>query len=360
VPLHILYGYETFARSEALSELKAALDTEGALATNSVTFTASQATPQEVLGACNSVPFLGEHRLVVLEGALGAAAEKAKRASKKSVTAEDVGPWGVLAAALGEMPPSTTLVLIDGEVLESNALLKALKPLAQDCRKFVAPVEKQLPGWIMARAKRTGMKIEPAAAKALADLVGTESEGRDRKKETHLPLLAMEMEKLRTYADGGVVRVNDVRELVSRAQEHKGWALSDAIADRQPARATKVLQEMLQDGANEGALLSTIATKFRRMAIAREMVTAGASRTAIAAALGVADNYGLTRLIEQAETLDMAAISRAYDRLVEADLEGKSSAGDSRDRARLALEMAVIELASQPSRPKRAATAVRR
>jgi hypothetical protein len=57
----------------------------------------------------------------------------------------------------------------------------------------------------------------------------------------------------------------------------------------------------------------------------------------------MADNYGLTRLIEQVETLDAAAIRSAYDRLVEADLEGKVSGGD----ARLALELAVAELATQ-------------
>lgn len=355
MPLHILYGYEVFARSEALAELKATLDKDGSLATNSVTFAATQATPQEVLAACNSMPFLGEHRLVVLEGALAVSGERAKRRSKKAAAADDLGPWGTLVTAIGAMPPSTTLVLIDGEVLETNDLLKALKPLAQECRKFVAPGDKELPGWIMARAKRTGLNIEPAAAKALADLIGTTSEGRDRRTETHIPLLAMEMEKLRAYANGDVVRVNDIRELVGRAQEHKGWELSDAIADRQPARATRVLEELLEDGSNEGALLATIATKYRRMAIARDMLDEGASRTAIAAALGMKDNYGLSRLIEQVETLDMAAIGRAYDRLVDADLEGKSSGGD----ARLALELAVIELAAEPP-PKPAATTARR
>jgi DNA polymerase III delta subunit len=79
----------------------------------------------------------------------------------------------------------------------------------------------------------------------------------------------MELEKLRAFANGDVVRVSAVRELVSRAQEHKGWELSDAISDRQPAKATRVLEELLEDGANEGALLATIATKYRRMAIAR-------------------------------------------------------------------------------------------
>jgi DNA polymerase-3 subunit delta len=165
VPLHILYGYETFARGEALSELKAALDNDGSLATNTATFVASQTTPQEVASTCQAVPFLGEHRLVVLEGALGASGGKGRRGSKKAASsAEEAGPWGTLPDTLADMPPTTTLVLVDGEVPESVELLKALRPLAQECRKCVAPKDKELPGWIMSRAKRTGLKIEPAAA----------------------------------------------------------------------------------------------------------------------------------------------------------------------------------------------------
>jgi DNA polymerase III delta subunit len=144
------------------------------------------------------------------------------------------------------------------------------------------------------------------------------------------------------------VREGDVRELVSRAQEHKGYELSDAVADHQPIKATRVLEELLQDGVNEGALLATIATKYRRMAVAREMLDARSSRSEIARKLGMNDNYGLTRLLEQVGMIDMDAIKSAYELLTKADADPKTGRMD----ARLALELAVCELSAAPSRAR--------
>jgi DNA polymerase-3 subunit delta len=351
VPLHILYGYETFARDEALADIKASLDKDGALATNTAVFTASQSSPPEVIAACNTVPFLGEHRLVVLEGALATAGAKprGKKAATEDGDAAGPGPWVALADYLPEMPPSTTLVLLDGDALESNALLSALKPLAETCRKFSAPIQKELSGWIAERARRIGLKIDAPAAKLLAELVGADHQNAQFKPVTHIPQLAMEMDKLAAYANGEVVRVDDVRQLVGRANEHKGYELSDAVADYQPARAIKVLAELLEDGANENQLLATLATRHRQMAITRDLMNRGASRAEIASELKRADNFGLTKLMEQVERLSPEDIARMYDRLVEVELLGKST-----DRSvRLELEVAVAELATRPARSAR-------
>ena len=63
--LHIFYGDDSLSLREEFSELKASLDTDGSLAANIVTFSASKVSPQEVIAACDTVPFLGDRRLVV-------------------------------------------------------------------------------------------------------------------------------------------------------------------------------------------------------------------------------------------------------------------------------------------------------
>jgi hypothetical protein len=75
----------------------------------------------------------------------------------------------------------------------------------------------------------------------------------------------------------------------------------------------------------------------------------GASRAEIGRRLKMQDNFGLTRLIEQAETMDMAAIRQSYEALVQADLVPKSGRMDGKDGGKLALELAVAEL-SMPVR----------
>lgn len=344
--LHIIYGKDSFARKEAFGKLRAELDKDGSLATNTITLDAKAASPQEVMAACDTVPFLGDGRLVVVEGVLRTAARlkpggksRSKgRPADRDVEQEeaeiDPGAWLVLADYVPRMPASTTLVLLDEAIDPRNALLKALGPLGrvEHCREL--DERKELPAWVTARARKIGLKIDAAAAKLLAELIGPDAW-----------MLASELDKLLAYSGGEIVREADVRELVSRAKEHKGWDLTDAILDGKGATAARVLSEMLEDGQPTQLILGQIAGRYRRVAIVRDMLDRSESGSAIAARLGVKMGYALDRLIEQAERLPLPAIRAAYARIIEADLDVKRGLMED---DRLALELAVQELASRP------------
>lgn len=338
--LYIIYGNDPLACGEALDKLKASLDADGSLATNTDTFDARTSTAQEVMGACNTVPFLGDTRLVLLDGLLKAVSgvKKGRVARPKRRATVDEGdapeafsPWDALAAFVPDMPPSTTLVLTDEEVPTTNAMLKALGPLGK-VEHCSPPDEKQLPAWVTARAKKIGLKLDSPAAKLLADLIGPDSY-----------MLASELDKLLAFSGGQIVRDKDVRELVSRAKEHKGWALSDAVVAGQGAVAARVLSELFDDGSHPGQLLATLTTEYRKIAVAKDMLERGESGAAIGARIN-ARGYGLDKRLEQAERLTWPAIRECYARLVQAELDLKQGLMDDR----LALELAVQELAARP------------
>lgn len=340
--LYVIYGSDQLARREAFDKLKAELDKEGSLATNHVTFDASRATPAEVMAACDAMPFLGDSRLVVVEGLLkkGSRIKKGRKRSGKPEPAEeeedDAGVWIVLADYIPRMPATTTLVLLDDDVQASNALLIAIGPLGK-VEHCVPPSERDLPGWVMSRAKKIGLKLDAPAARVLAELIGPD------------PLtLAGELEKLLAYSAGNVVRDADVRELVSRAKEHKGWELADAVLDGQGAKAARVLNELLEDGAVAAVLLSTVAGRYRRIAIVRDMLDRGEPGTAIARRIGAKMGFGLDKLINQAQRTPYAAIRDGYARLIQAEFDLKRGITGGLMDDRLALELAVQELASRP------------
>jgi DNA polymerase-3 subunit delta len=351
--LYVIYGSDPLARQEAFAKLKAELDKDGSLFTNSATFDARQTTPQEVMAACDTVPFLGDCRLVVVEGLLqqgGRVKKGRKRAPSRAAKAEaaddpadDGGPWATLADYISRMPATTTLVVLDDEVPASNGLLTAIGPLGK-VEHCVPPSERDLPGWVMQRAKKMGLKLDAPAARVLADLIGPD------------PMtLASELEKLLAYSggssvgqgpspDAAVVREADVRELVSRAKEHKGWELADAVLEGQGAKAARVLNELLEDGQPAALLLATVAGRYRRIAIVRDMLDRGEPGTQIARRLAVKMGYGLDKLIDQAQHTPSATVRAAYARLIQAELDLKRGLMDDR----LAIELAVQELASRP------------
>ena len=329
--LYILYGSELLARRDALERLKENLDSDGSLATNTTYFDAARSSPQEVIAACDTVPFLGEHRLIIVDGLLSQAARRGRRADDDEEPPPDAGRWEPLVGYVPNMPPSSVLVLTDGGVTANNALLKKLGPLGE-VKQFTTPSERDLPGWVNAHAKKIGLQIEAPAVRLLAGLIGPDTW-----------MLASELDKLCAFANGETVREDDVRELVSRANDQKGYFLSDAVVDGQGAKAARLLAELIDDGAALPVLLSTVAGRYRRIAVAKEMMERSAPGAEIARRVGVKPNFALDRLLEQASRNSWPTIRWAYDRIIQSELDVKRGLMDDR----VALELVVQELASR-------------
>ena len=344
--LYLFYGADSFSRREALDRLKKELDVDGMLATNTVVFAARQTAPAEVIAACGAVPFLGEHRLVIVEGLFQQAAPAAGRrpSGRRSPTRDaSQGPWQALVDYVDQMPPTTTLVTVDGAVNEKDALFEALKVKGKP-NGFPACNPRALPEWIQKRAKEIGLKIDARAVRLLGELLGGQRVAAGQSND--LWSIARELDKLSAYANGEVIREEDVRTLTGVAREQKGYLLSDAVANARPALALRLLHECLAQGDAPDALLGGIRARYNRLAIARDMLDQGAGDTAIGRTLG-AQGYALERLLEQASRYSMAQLRRAYARLVEADRDVKRGVYDDR----LSLEMLIADLAAVvPSR----------
>jgi DNA polymerase-3 subunit delta len=139
-----------------------------------------------------------------------------------------------------------------------------------------------------------------------------------------------------------MIREQDVDLLTTNLREQKGYLLCDAVIEKRPAAAAKLLHEVLQHDVPQ-VVLATIAGRFRRQAIARGLLDGGERSEAIGRELG-ASGYALERLTEQASRYSLADIRAAYRLVVQADLDHKS--GDIEER--LALELLVQELATPP------------
>src|SRR3972149_10881472 len=159
--IHVFFGPDSFTLQEALSELKAELDADGMLATNTTRLDAAQLQPEELPALCNAVPFLGAHRLVIIEGLLARLDQtpgrrRGRQARSRSRAAEAggdaLGPWQALPEMVAAMPPSTVLVLLDGDIPRKNPLLEVLSPLGS-VRHFPRLRQQDVPGWVMARAR---------------------------------------------------------------------------------------------------------------------------------------------------------------------------------------------------------------
>ncbi len=311
--LHIFYGRDDFSQQEALNALKQRLDADGLLASNTTLIDGRTATPGELLALCQTVPFLSAHRLIVVEGLLGRFQPPAGRArrGRRQATRENLAPWQALADGLAAMPESTSLVLRDGEVQRENPLFRLFQPLAE-VREFRPLKPRDVPGWIVQRARKSGLTIAPRAVALLASLVGND-----------LWTLSNELDKLAAYADGRRVEEEDVRALVSSIREANVFAMADALTEGRTEDAAGLIRQLLEEGDSPQRLLAVIARHYRHLIIAKDMLAARLPPSQIGARLGV-PGFALERLLQQqVPRYSMARLKTAMGRILEADLSIK-------------------------------------
>ena len=327
--LYILYGLDDFSLSQAVGKIKADLGDWEMLATSTTNLEGQHLTLSELRNKCGAAPFLSSHRLVIVNGLLGRfEVKQSKPRSGKGKSGNGLGEWEDLDSYIKQMPETTVIVLIDGEVKGSNPLLKKISPLAE-VKTFPLLRGKDLKEWIRQRVKKEGGDITPQAVDLLAELIGGDLWAMDG-----------EIRKLLLYNQARSISVDDVRQLVSHVQEASIFALVDAVAEGRTESAQRILHRLYDEGVAPTYILVMITRQFRLIAQARDLGK-GLSRLQIQDRLGLKQSYVVDKTLSQAKLYDFEDVKRAYDKLLETDLAIKT--GKYSDK--LALELLVTELA---------------
>ncbi len=322
MPLYVFWGQEPFSLREALQELRARLDEDGQLWANTVTLDGRRLRPQELMEVCDALPFLGRHRLVVVEGLLS-------RFQPEGGREPPLGPWEELPQYVRRLPPHTHLVLVEGELSPQNPLWRALRPLAQ-ARHFSPPTGEELVRWLAQRAQRLGLRLTTKAARLLVELLGHD-----------LWALASELEKLAVFARGETVREADVRQLVTAAREVGVFQMVDAASEGRREEALRVLRQLLAQGEEPLHLLALLQAHYRRLLLAQELLAQGASPQELSRELRL-PRRALARVVAQARAHPLPRLRAVYRRLVETDAAIKRG----KMGGELALESLLFDLAS--------------
>jgi DNA polymerase-3 subunit delta len=327
--LYILHGQDGFSLSQAVGKIKADLGDREAVAANTTNLDGRRLILGELRNKCDTAPFLCSRRLVIVEGLLGRFdAKQSKSRSRKGKAGNGLSEWEGFDSYIERMPETTVLVLVDEEVKANNPLLKKISSLAE-LRSFPLLRGKDLKVWIRQRVKREGGDIAPQALNLLAELIGGDLWAMDG-----------EIQKLLIYNQEHLISEDDVRQLVSCAQEANIFALVDAVAEGWIESAQRILHRLYDEGVAPTYILTMITRQFRLMAVARDLGK-GLSRPQIQDRLGLKSSYALDKTLSQAKLHDSERVKRAYDKLLETDLAIKT--GQYSDK--LALELLVTELA---------------
>lgn len=328
---YVLYGRDDFSLQQALEEIKNEMGDQEMLAVNTSILDGQQLTLNQLKDACSAVPFLCSHRLVIVKGLLGRF--ESKSGSERRTTRSKTRPDSALNELMGlseyisQMPPTTVLVLIDGEVKTSNRLLKSVFSLAR-VKSFAPLNDRDLGEWIKERVEQDGGTVSPGAVKLLVGLVGSD-----------LWAMSSEIDKLLAYCSGQVITEDSVKQVTSYAREANIFALVDAILEGRKKEAQQLLHRLIQDGASPSYILAMITRQLRLIVIAKDLGRK-LSQSGNRDRLGQASDYSLEKAVRQAKAYTLERINRAYHQLLEADIAIKTGKYDGD----LALDLLVVEL----------------
>jgi len=295
--VYLFFGEEGFLIDEAVVRLERALITEGMRDFNYNGFSAQEASVENIRDAVETLPMMASARLVVV----------------KDVHEFSEKEWEQLDPVLTNPVESCVLVCTSLKVDKRKRYFKRFSENG-GVIEFKRPFDNQIPGWIVALAKRSGLEISSEAVATLHEMVGSQ-----------LSDLDSELKKLASFI-GARRRIeeSDVLAAVSRTRLENVFDLTDAIGANDRARALVTLAGLLDHESNEVGLLALITRHVRILQSVQQGLREGLSGQKLAARAGVSP-YFLKQYVEQSRLWSEQKTKRTFQALLETDRALKSS-----------------------------------
>lgn len=170
---------------------------------------------------------------------------------------DHAGSGSGLKSYLARPAPRTVLIL---EMKKRSRALSRLPRVEFD--KKVGPAR-----WLRAWAKREDYVLDPAAARALVELVGDD-----------LGRLRMELEKqFLAQWESRKITSESVAEMTLESREYDVFNLIGAMAKGQSPAALLILNRLFEKGVSFSQILAMLYWTFRRLLVARELLERGRS-----------------------------------------------------------------------------------
>ncbi len=303
-----IHGEDTFRSREYLREsigqFKKQRDPKGY---NTLILDGKKISSGKLFAEINTIPFLSEKRLVVVENLLSS--------SDKDLLAE-------FAVRLHEkkFPESTVLICWQGEAIGKTKDAKELHVILQKekyAREFATLVGAKLLEWIQKQVGNRGGEIENNAAEAMAQNGGDTWQ------------LAGTINQLVAYAHGRKITLEDVSNFTEEKLDDNVFNLVDAVVSGNHKKAFKLLSDQRKLGEEDGHLFGLFLWQFRILTEMSDLLEREENLTSdeMAKRLGV-HPFVARKNLAIARQSSLSKLESIYESLLEVDIKTKTGQGD--------------------------------
>ena len=331
--LHFFYGEDTYSAWHKSQFWKREFEKKHG-DFNVVSLEGESMTAADFREAVDSVPFLGEKKLIIVRDFLRHARaakdddddkeDDQKSVAKKLDTLNDF--CVVLFLETGKPDARTTLF----KTLKKHAVMVAFDPI-------VGP---QLCNWIQQKVQARNGQIGLREANILAETVGP-----------NLWQMTQEIEKLTTFAEGKPIPTEAIENLVSPNLAANIFKFTDQLGARNAKAALKTLNILLESGSEIVGTLFMIVRQFRIMIQIEACMRQKMDKSTITQKLKL-HPFVVSNTMGQAKNFDAAKLKKIYSRLLAIDEGMKTGSQKGKisitttdtTELRLAMEKLIVEL----------------
>lgn len=305
-PIYVLYGPESFLAEEFMALARREMVDPAFNDLNISIYDCSETPLQEILQDAETLPFIGEHRLVIARQAYFLTGSKPPAKVESN-------PDSLLTYMQNPPAYSSLILHTDSEKLDERK--KLVKSLQQKAKMIPFPLMKDvdLYSWVERRAEKYQARIQREQAIKLVARVGGE-----------LRLLDKELEKLALYVGaGGSITDQSIELLSSRTLEQDVFALIEQVAIGRLDKAMRMMYDLMKTGEEPIKLLSLFARQFRLLLHVRQWSPRGYSQQQLAGMLKI-HPYAVKKAMEQARHFSEDSLKKLLGILAEEDYRIKS------------------------------------
>lgn len=264
-PIYLLFGTEEFLIKETKQLLLNAILTEDEKDFNLSVYDLEETPIEAALEDAETLPFLGDKKVIFLHNPHFLTSEKTKSKADHNLSR--------LGLYLKEPAPFSVLVFAAPyeKLDERKKITKELKrnAVVVEAKK---PSERELKGWINARARADGIEMDADAVELMLTLVGT-----------NMFMLMNEVDKLALYAsDEKRIDVATVENLTARSLEQNVFTLIDKVVSRKLDEALRIYYDLLKQNEEPIKILALLSGQFRLIYQVKELARRGYGQQQIA------------------------------------------------------------------------------
>ena len=279
--VYLLHGEERYLRRQYKDKLMHALSNDGDTM-NTHVFEGKDIPIGEVIDLAETLPFLAEHRVILIS---------------------DSGLFSSGGEKMAEYLSSPNESSID----KRSKLFKAVQSKGY-VAEFGVQDENTLKRWIAGVLAREGKKITENTVQLLISKTGTDMDN-----------IHMELEKLICYSMGREVITNeDVEAICTTRITNHIFDMINAIAERQKSRALTLYYDLLALKEPPMRILFLIARQCNILLQVKELKSKGHDNKTIASKIGVPP-FIVQKHINQAAKFKTSSLQRAVTQCVEAE-----------------------------------------